>query len=225
MPDVAMKQAAEDFRFVADNHCVGLFFDMFWFHWATQGPHYYLLAQLAWNPYADDQAVMDDYYERGFGPAWEEIKAYWTLMEDTRQAFVDEVPNRYRAYDIPQRYTPELLAEAESLLDQAATKVAGGPEIYGQRIEFVRAGLQHTRLVVDTRKWMQRVEEGKDDEAVARVKANWKKAAEMRESLPEFAVNYQAVFSQPMNKRMMGLHPDNPLSGRAMREYRTRAIE
>ena len=227
MPDVAMKQAAEDFRFVADHNCIGLFFDMFWFHWATQGPHYYLLAHLAWDPYIDAQAVMDDYYRRGFGPASEEIKAYWTLMENTRQAFVDEVPNRYRAFDIPQRYTPELLTEAESLLDRAAAKVVGGPQIHGRRIEFLRAGLEHTRLVVDTRRWMQKVEEskGKDDEAVARVKANWEKGAEMRDSLPEFAVNYQAVFSQPLNKRMMGLHPDNPLTGRAMREYRSRGME
>ena len=227
MPDVAMKHAAQDFRFVADHHCIGLFFDMFWFHWATQGPHYYLLAHLAWNPNADAAAVMDDYYTRGFGPAHEAVKAYWDLMEDTRQAVVEEVPNRHRAYEIPKYYTPQLLAHAEALLDQAVAKVADDPEIYRQRIEFLRAGLQHTRLVVDTRKWMQRVEEskGKDPQAVARVLANWEKAAEMRETLPAFAVNYQAVFHQPMNKRMMGLHPGNLLSGRVMREAQMRGLE
>ena len=50
MPDVAMTQAGEDFRFVADNHCIGLYFDLFWFHWATQGPHYYVLAHLGLEP-------------------------------------------------------------------------------------------------------------------------------------------------------------------------------
>ena len=131
MPDVAMTQAAEDFRFVADNHCVGLFFDRFWGHWATQGPHYYLIGQLAWNPRLDAQAVMEDYYRRGFGPAIGEIKAYWTLMEKTRQALVSEVANRLRAYGIPQRYTPELLAKAEALLKQAAAKTRTHPAVGG----------------------------------------------------------------------------------------------
>ena len=67
MPDVAMTQAGEDFRFAADTHCLGLYFDLFWLHWANQGPHYYALVHLAWNPQADVAAVMDDYYERGFG--------------------------------------------------------------------------------------------------------------------------------------------------------------
>lgn len=227
MPDVAMTQAADDFRFVADNHCIGLFFDMFWGHWATQGPHYYLLAQLAWNPRLDPQVVMDDYYRRGFGPASGEIKAYWTLMEKTRQAFVGEVRNRMRAYDVPHRYTPELLAEAESLLKQATVKVANEPEIYRRRIEFVLAGLEHTRLVVDTRQWMQKVEasKGRDAEAIAKVKANWQAAARMSKQLPPFAINYRAVFFQPMNDRMIGLHPDNPLSGRRLREAQTRVPE
>jgi hypothetical protein len=227
MPDVAFAQTAEDFRFVADHHCEGLFFDMLWFHWATQGPYYYLLAQLAWNPYADAAAVMDDYYRRGFGPAAAELQAYWTLMEETRMAFVKEVPNRYRAFDVPSRYTPEWFAKAGSLLDRAEEKLAGRPEIYRRRVAFVRAGLDHTRLVVDTRRWMQKVEQsqGKDAEAVAKVKANWETAARFAKTFPAFAINYQAVFSQPMNKRMMGLHPDQPLSGRVKREAETRNIE
>jgi len=227
MPDVAMTQAAEDFRFVADNHCVGLFFDTFWGHWATQGPHYYLIAKVAWNPRLDAQAVMEDYYRRAFGPASAELKAYWTLMEQTRQTFVNEVRNRFRAFDISQRYTPELLAKAETLVKQAAAKVANGPEIYRKRVEFVSAGLKYTRLVVDARRWMQKVEQskGKDTEAIAKVKANWETAAQMSKTFPPFAINWQAVFAQPSNKRMMGLHPDNPLSGRTLREAQMRTIE
>ena len=104
-------------------------------------------------------------------------------MEETRQAFVKEVPNRYRAYDIPQRYTPELLARAEALLNRAVAQVANGPEIYRQRIEFIRAGLQHNaarrrhpQFDAESRREKQRP---RDAEAVARVKANWEKAARM----------------------------------------------
>lgn len=221
MPDVAMNQAGEDFRFVADNHCIGLFFDMFWEHWATQGPHYYIVAQLAWNPRINVQTVMNDYYKRAFGPASAELKAYWELMEDTRQKFVKEDPARFRAYNIPSRYTPELLAKARTLLQQADAKLANSPEIYRKRVAFVRSGFEYACLVVDTRAWMQKVEQskGQNAEVVAKVKANWNTAAQMSKTALPFSIDYQATFLQPMNKRMVGLHPDNQLQGRMKKDF------
>lgn len=231
MPDVAMTQAGEDFRFVADNHCIGLYFDLFWFHWATQGPHYYALAHLAWNPYVDVEALMDDYYRRGFGPAAAEVKDYWTLLERTRMEFVRDKPSRQRAYDIPEKYTPELLGKAESYLDRAASRLAGAGAKYERRLDFVRSGLKYTRFVVDTRIAMQRLEsgKGKDAEAKAGVLARWAHVERMKKEFPEFAINWQAVFREPGPKgdakRIMGLHPDHPLSGRTLRELRTPGLE
>lgn len=231
MPDVAMTQAGEDFRFVADNHCIGLFFDMFWFHWATQGPHYYALAHLAWNPRADVQAVMDDYYQRGFGLAAPDVKAYWQLLERTRMEFVAEEPSRQRAFDLPKKYTSELFARAQAHLDGAAAKLANADEKYRRRLAFVRCGLDFTRLVVDTRAWMQKFEASKckDADAKARVLANWQRAETLKKESPNFAINWQAVFRLPNPggeaKRVMGLHPDHPLSGRTLRELRSPGLE
>ena len=231
MPDVAMTQAGEDFRFVADNHCIGLFFDLFWFHWATQGPHYYALAHLAWNPHADVAAVMDDYYRRGFGPAAAEVKAYWELLERTRMDFVAEEPSRQRAFDIPKKYTPGLLARAQAHLDAAAKKLAGADEKYRRRLAFIHCGFDYTGLVVDTRAWMQKFEagKGKDADAKAKVLANWQRIETMKKRFPEFAINWRAVFRAPIPggeaKRVMGLHPDTPLSGRVLRELRAAGVE
>jgi hypothetical protein len=228
MPDVSFQQTAEDFRFVAERRCIGLFFDMLWFHWSTQGPYYYLLAQLAWNPYADGQTIMDDYHRRAFGPGAAEMKAYWELLEQTRMDFVKESPNRYRAYDIPQKYTPELLAKAQTLLDAAAAKASGADAKYTRRVAFMRCGFDYTKLVVDTRAWMQRFEagKGKDEQAKARVLANWDAVEKMKKTFPEFAVNWQAVFrAGGEGKRVMGLHPDHPLSGRVKREKEIRNVE
>lgn len=231
MPDVAMTQAGEDFRFVADRHCVGLYFDLFWFHWATQGPHYYALAHLAWNPFTDVEALMDDYYERGFGPAAAEVKAYWKLFERTRMEFVAEEPSRQRAYDLPKKYTPEWFAEAQSHLDTAGAKIANADEKYRRRLHFIQCGLDYAELVVDTRAWMQKLEasKGKDAEAKARVLANWERVEEMKKTFPEFAINWQAVFRAPEpgkdTKRVMGLHPDAPLSGRTLRELQQAGLE
>ena len=231
MPDVAMNQAGEDFRFVADNQCIGLYFDLFWFHWATQGPHYYVLAHLAWNPYVDVTPLMDDYYQRGFGPAAADVRAYWELLERTRMEFVAEEPSRQRAYDIPKKYTPELLAEAQSYLDTASTKLGNVDEEYRRRLHFVQCGLDYTRLVVDTRTWMQKLEasKGTDAEAKAQVLANWRRVETMKQEFPPFAINWQAVFRVPEPsreaKRVMGLHPDTPLSGRVLRELRAAGRE
>ena len=232
MPDVAMTQAGEDFRFVADTHCLGLYFDLFWLHWSTQGPHYYALAQLAWNPYADVAAVMDDYYQRGFGPASEDVKAYWQLLERTRMEFVAEEPSRQRAFDLPKKYTPERFARAQAHLDAAAGKLASADEKYRRRLHFVQCGLDYARLVVETRAAMQKFEasQGRDPDAQAEVLANWQRAAGMKDDFPEFAINWQAVFREPTgtsdsNKRVMGLHPAAPLSGRVLRELRAPGLE
>lgn len=231
MPDVAMTQAGEDFRFVADHHCIGLFFDLFWFHWSTQGPHYYALAHLAWNPYTDTAALMDDYYQRGFGPAAADVKAYWELLERTRMEFVAEEPSRQRAFDIPKKYTPALLAQAESHLDAAAQKLVDADQKYRRRLAFIRCGLDYTKLVVDTRTWMQKFEasKGTDADAKARVLANWQRIEAAKKQFPVFAINWQAVFRAPVPggdaKRVMGLHPDAPLSGRTLRELRSAGVE
>ena len=199
MPDVAMTQAGEDFRFAADTHCLGLYFDLFWLHWATQGPHYYALAHLAWNPHADVAAVMDDYYQRGFGPAAADVKAYWQLLERTRMEFVAEEPSRHRAFDLPKKYTPELFAQAQSHLDAAAAKLAGADEKYRRRLHFIQCGLDYAKLVVETRAWMQKLEasKGKDADAKAKVLANWQRVEQMKKEFPEFAINWQAVFRAP----------------------------
>jgi hypothetical protein len=232
MPDVAMTQAGQDFRFAADAHCLGLYFDLFWLHWSTQGPHYYALAHLAWNPRADIAAVMDDYYQRGFGPAFEDVKAYWQLLERTRMEFVAEEPSRHRAFDLPKKYTPELFAQAQAHLDAAAGKLARADEKYRRRLHFIQCGLDYAGLVVETRAAMQELEasQGEDADAKAKVLANWQRAAQLKNDFPEFAINWQAVFREPTgtsdsNKRVMGLHPDAPLSGRVLRELRAPGLE
>ncbi len=231
MPDVAITQAGEDFRFVAKHRAMGLFFDLFWFHWSTQGPHYYALARLSWNPHVDVEVIMDDYYHRAFGPAADDLKAYWKLLEKTRMEFVAEEPSRQRAFDIPKKYTPELLARAQAYLDAAKAKTRDADEKYQRRLDFVQCGLDFTKLVVDTRVQMQKFEASKlkDLGAKQKVLANWDKAMEMKKTFPKYAINWQAVFREPepdkKTKRTMGLHPDVPLSGRVLRELRAVGLE
>jgi hypothetical protein len=233
MPDVAMTQAGEDFRFAADTHCIGIYFDMFWYHWSNQAPHYYALAHLAWNPRIDVAALMSDYYQRTYGPAAADMKAYWELLERTRVEFVVEKPSTYRAFDVPEKYTPELFAQAQAHLDSATAKLASADEKYRRRLHFTRCGFEFTKLVVDTRAAMQKFEasKGKNDAAKARVLANWERTEVMKKEFPAFAINWNATFHAPgaspgkRDKRGEGLHPNSPINARVLKEMQKPGLE
>lgn len=236
LPDVPFTQLAEDFRFVADARGLGVFFDMFWYHWSTQGPLYYELAHLAWNPRADTAALMDDYFQRCYGPAAAEMKAYWELLERTRMEFVNAKPNRMRAFDIADKYTPDVFAQAQRQLDAAAAKLTGTHEKYRRRLHFTRCGLEFTKAVVNIRAAMKPFEasKGKDAEARARVLAEWQRLEPMRKEFPAWAINWAAVMREPAetakitgkrDKRIEGLHPDSPITARTLKELNAPGIE
>ncbi len=214
LPEVAMTKTIEDFRFLAENHCIGLVVDSAWEHWATQGPQYYLMAQLAWDPFQDGQAVLEDYYRRGFGPAAGEIRAYWTLMEEARDTFVAQPDlqlgsrGRFVKVGIVRRvYSPELLDRAAALLDRAAARTADAPEVYGKRVAFVRAGLDVTRLMVQTIPVMDRVREsgGRDVEAVRQAAANWARMEEIARQAGPVAFRFSNILSRVRGGYMGGV--------------------
>jgi hypothetical protein len=234
MPDVAITQMAEDFRFAADTHCIGLYFDMFWYHWSTQGPLYYALAHLAWDPKADLAALMDDYYQRCYGPAAADAKAYWQLMERTRMEFVVEKPSSFRAFELPQKYTAELFAKAQAHLDSAAGKLISADEKFRRRLHFTRCGFEFAKLCVDTRAAMQQFEasKGKDEAAKARVLANWDRTVVMQKEFPPYAINWNATFHTPgatpggkRDKRGEGLHPKSPLTPYTLKRMQAAGLE
>lgn len=234
MPDVPITQLAEDFRFAAETQCLGLYFDMFWYHWSTQGPLYYALAHLAWDPKADVAALMDDYYQRCYGPAAADAKAYWQLMERTRMEFVVEKPSPFRAFDLPLKYTAELFAKAQAHLDAAVAKLANADEKYRRRLHFTRCGFEFAKLCVDTRAAMQQFEasKGKDEAAKERVLANWDRTVVMQKEFPPYAINWNATFHTPgatpggkRDKRGEGLHPKSPLTPYTLKRMQAAGLE
>ncbi len=160
MPDISAPQAIDDIQFVASKGAIGCFIDMNWGHWATRGPMYYALAQMAWDPSQDGAALMEDYYQRGFGAAAEPIKAYWKLMEEKFWQ------SQEREYDYPELFDRAFFDAAYENLDQAMAAVADQPGKYRERVTFVRHGLDYTRLVTEARRQMIRyAESGESDTA------------------------------------------------------------
>ncbi len=197
LPDVPLSKMIENFQFLAECDIIGIYVDNVWEHWATQGPLYYVLAQLTWDPSKDGHAVLEDYYRRGFGPAADEIKSYWKLMEETRNAFVDasgswRVRNHYD--ELPEFYDDNLFSRAEEILDRAANQAADAPEIYSRRAAFVRAGLDYTRLAVEGRVMIDRYEASgeQDMQAKEKARAKWEEIDKLRQEHP-LALNWSSL--------------------------------
>jgi len=206
LPDIAIAETMKDFRFVAENHCIGLFFDTVWEHWATQAPQYYVMAQLAWDPWQDGKAMLEDYYRRGFGPAADNVKAYWTLLEDTR---AELLKRDLGLYDMPKVYTKDVLDKAARLLEQAAEKAADQPK-YARRVAFVRVGFEYTRLLMEARALVARFEDSKqsDMKALEEALAVWEDVEALWKEHPS-AFNTRFLAPPDKNRRMQGFHPFN----------------
>lgn len=207
LPDLSIRQTVEDLKFVAESGCIGIYIDSVWEHWATQGPQYYVMAQLIWDPNRDGQAVLDDYYDRGFGPAAEHVRAYFELIEKARMAYVAKHGYESGVFNLPRLYTAELLSEADEQLRRAAAQVDKGPDVYRRRVGFVQAGLYYQRRLMEIIGWMQSYWENKDEAVAAKVLANWEVIQRLCEEHP-YAINWGPV--RPSTPRMAGLHPQHP---------------
>lgn len=203
LPEVAIANTIEDFRFLAENRCVGLDVDTARGHWATQGPQYYMIAQLAWDPRQDGKAVLADHYRRGFGPAAGEIQQYWTMMEQAREA-INAHPkhaqgSRYRLaiFEVVcEVFNPVFLARAEATLRRAEAAAAGSSDLHRERVAFVKTGFEFTRKMFESAAAMTRVRaaKGKDAAGVAAALRLWEEIETLLKRFPH-AVNSTKVRS------------------------------
>ncbi len=194
-PDVPLQRTIDDLKFAAENGWMGIYIDYVREFWSTQGPMYYLMAQLTWNPQQDGQEILSDYYQRAFGPAAEEMEAYWSYMEELREeCYGDEKPG-YSDHDLVEFYNEQRLDHAVALLNQAGKKAVDGPEIYRRRIDFVRAGLDFTRLLTECARLMKSVNDGEDEDGAKREKVleNWEKIRRLQQKYPS-AMRWRNIF-------------------------------
>jgi len=51
-------------------------------NWGVNGRGYYLASQLLWNPELDENAILQDFYDKAFGPASAAMKDYFDLQDN-----------------------------------------------------------------------------------------------------------------------------------------------
>ncbi|NUQ61286.1 MAG: DUF4838 domain-containing protein [Pirellulales bacterium] len=94
--------------------------------WALDGPLYYVIARLLWDPAAEPQAVADEWIGQMFGPAASDMKAHYQAVE----AAVRKTGKSYAGSpirEVPGLFDPALLDEALAALARAEKAAVEAP--------------------------------------------------------------------------------------------------
>ena len=116
--------------------------------WELYGPHIYLSIRLAYDPAADADAIMDDYFLKFFGPqAGPLMKDYWMNID---RAFVNLKCHSGGFHALHLVYTPEFLASCQALLDRAAV-AAKANEAHAARVAMNAEGFKNAVQYIQLR--------------------------------------------------------------------------
>ncbi len=112
---------------------------------ATTFLNLFFRGQLMWNPDANVDALLSEFYPKFYGPAAEPMAAYWNAIF---AAWKNTAVTEHEYMAAPAIYTPELVAELQKHLTQAETsmKTTGARlgelprdwKKYEQRMKFTR---------------------------------------------------------------------------------------
>jgi len=190
-----------DFKRVVNSGILGISIDQIWNWWSTQGPQYYLMAQLAWDPKKDPDQILDEFCSSGFGPAAGEIKSYLNLVDKARQGMVIDKK------EWAEVFSDAFFAEADALMQKAADKAKDEPEILA-RIGFIRAGLEYFRINTANQALAKKLvkADGNPDDIREAMRANWLKLETLSKQYPEaFPVN---DVRKGKDSKLAYIHPD-----------------
>ena len=108
-------------------------------NFATQGINHYVSGQLIWNVNADVDEMMDEFFEKYYGPAEVPMRNYWRGAE-RHFALTRSGTHAERA-----AYDPAFWTELAGYLQQAEQAVSGSgvPQRFKDRVTFAKDGLEY----------------------------------------------------------------------------------
>ena len=113
---------------------------------ATTFLNLFLRGQLMWDPEADVDALLAEFYPKFYGPAAGPMAKYWGAVF---KAWEDTIVSEHEYFVAPAIYTPQLLGTMRTRLaeaEQAVRAVAGAPEgkAFVDRVRFTRLSFDVT---------------------------------------------------------------------------------
>jgi hypothetical protein len=120
--------------------------------WHRLGLNYYLAAKLCWNADLDVDVLLDDYFEKFYGPAARPMRQFFFAMEQSMKAW-----NGCASYGLqgvgglrvvgPKIFTPQVMEQMRSCLEEAEI-LTKDDETHSQRVAMARKMYQETRQAV-----------------------------------------------------------------------------
>lgn len=136
-----------DIPYLHERGCIGINLESL-ANWQIYGPHLYLSIRLAYDPQADAEAIMDEYFAKLYGPhAGPLLQQYWTEID---RACVQLPTHSGSFYALHQIYTPERCRRLDNLLRQATAAVAGDRTL-AARVAFAAEGLTNAQQYIALR--------------------------------------------------------------------------
>lgn len=163
---VYVKEMAEAMRYFADAGMNQTDISRVRQWWSVHGLNYYAAGRLTWDPYLPPERIVADYARHGFGAGAEHVEQYFRRIEELTAEGVTDVFEQAEDY----RYTPEIVTELRSLLNEAERAAEHDPGAV-RRIGFLRLGLNYTDLqeTLNWKSWRARQGEQIDRELARRL--------------------------------------------------------
>jgi hypothetical protein len=122
-------------------------------NWEIYGPHMYQSIRLAYEPGADADAMMEDYFLKFYGPqAGPFLKQYWLAID---RAFADLKCESGSFYALHVVYTPAFLEKLDGVLQRAADAAKDNPT-YAARVAMTAEGFKNAQQYIQIREAMGR---------------------------------------------------------------------
>lgn len=96
----------------------------------AHGLGYYLASKLMWNPNADVSSIRQDFFTLAFGPAAQDMRGYYDLLDPK---------------DHPLLFDKDLMSRLYALLASASANAGGDPKVLA-RINDLKAYMHHNAL-------------------------------------------------------------------------------
>jgi hypothetical protein len=141
-----------DIPYLKEKGCIGINLETL-ANWEIYGPHIYQSIRLAYDPHADSDALMDDYFMKFYGPgAGRFMKQYWLSID---RAFADMKCESGSFFALHLVYTPQFLRQLDALVKKAA-EVAAGNKAYAARVAMTAHGLRNAMQYTQIRDAMNK---------------------------------------------------------------------
>ena len=149
IPKLDVHQSAKRIRYMVGTNLPRHFYQEFYGIYPLDGMAGYLEAELCWDPRLDPDAVLDAFYQSFFGPAGEQMKAFygdieagyeeWVQKEGLPHPFGKDMGSLSNGKSIEQfSVLPVVRAEQASKHLEAALEAAAGDALAAERIKLVK---------------------------------------------------------------------------------------